>query len=98
MEYVLHSLASCLTSTLVYHAAVQGIEVESVESSLEGDLDVREMLGLSEDSRKAYNAVRVQMRVTAAADADTLRELAMYSPVYDMISKSLPVVFELEKV
>ena len=97
MEYVLHSLASCLTSTLVYHAAVQGIEIESVESSLEGDLDVRGMLGLSEESRKAYNAVRVRMRVKAEADTDTLRELAMYSPVYDMISTSLPVEFELEK-
>ena len=98
MEYVLHSLAGCLTSTLVYHAAVQGIEIESIESSLEGDLDVRGMLGLSEESRKAYNAVRVRMRVKAAADADTLRELAMYSPVYDMISTSLPVEFELEKI
>ena len=36
MEYVLHSLAGCLTSTMVYHAAVQGIEIESVESSLGG--------------------------------------------------------------
>ena len=98
MEYVLHSLASCLTSTLVYHAAVQGIEIESVESSLEGDLDVRGMLGLSEQSRKAYNAVRVRMQVKSPADAETLRELAMFSPVYDMISNSLPVEFDLVKV
>ena len=98
MEFVLHSLASCLTSTLVYHAAVQGIEIESVESWLEGDLDVRGMFGLSEDSRKAYNAVRVRMQVKGAADAATLQELAMFSPVYDMISNSLPVEFELEKI
>jgi uncharacterized OsmC-like protein len=98
MEFVLHSLASCLTSTLVYHAAVQGIEIESVESWLEGDLDVRGMFGLSEDSRKAYNAVRVRMQVKGAADAGTLEELAMFSPVYDMISNSLPVEFELEKI
>lgn len=98
MEYVLHSLASCLTSTLVYHAAVQGIEVESIESSLEGDLDVRGMLGLSEESRRAYSAVRVRMQVRAAADADTLRQLAMFSPVYDMVSNSLPVEFHLVKV
>jgi uncharacterized OsmC-like protein len=98
MEYVLHSLASCLTSTLVYHAAVQGIEIESVESSLEGDLDVRGMLGLSEQSRKAYNAVRVRMQVKSPADAETLKELAMFSPVYDMISNSLPVEFDLTKV
>ena len=98
MEYVLHSLASCLTSTLVYHAAVQGIEIESVESSLEGDLDVRGMLGMSEESRKAYNAVRVQMQVKSAADVETLTELALFSPVYDILSNSLPVDFELVKI
>jgi len=98
MEFVLHALASCLTSTLVYHAAVQDIHIESVESWLEGDLDVRGMLGLSEESRKAYNAVRVRMQVKSAADAGTLEELARFSPVYDMISNSLPVEFKLEKV
>lgn len=98
MEFVLHSLASCMTSTMVYHASVQGIEIESVESSLEGDLDVRGMLGLSDEARKAYNNVRVRMRVKGAASAATLKELAMFSPVFDIISNSLPVEFELEKV
>jgi len=98
MEFVLHGLASCLTSTLVYHAAVQGIEVESVESSLEGDMDVRGMLGISEESRKAFNAVRVRMQVKSSADAETLTELALFSPVYDIVSNSLPVEFHLEKV
>lgn len=98
MEYVLHSLASCLTSTMVYHAAVQGIEVESAESSLEGDMDVRGMLGLSEEVRKGYNHVRVRMRVKSAASAATLKELAMFSPVYDIVSNSLPVELVLEKI
>jgi uncharacterized OsmC-like protein len=98
MEYVLHSLAGCLTSTMVYHAAVQGIKIESVESSLEGDMDVRGMLGLSGEVRKGYNHVRVRMRVKSAASAATLKELAMFSPVYDIISKSLPVELELEKI
>ena len=46
MEYVLHALASCLTGTLVYHAAVRGIGIESVESSYTGDMDVRGLFGL----------------------------------------------------
>ncbi len=98
MEFVLHSLASCLTSTLINHAAVQGIEIESVESSLEGDLDVRGMLGMSDEVRKGYEQVRVRMLVKSAADAATLEELALFSPVYDIISSSLPVDFILEKV
>lgn len=98
MEFVLHSLASCLTSTLVYHAAVQGIEITSVESSLEGDMDVRGMLGLSQEVRKGFKHVRVRMRVGSAASAATLKELAMFSPVYDVVSASLPVELVLEKV
>lgn len=98
MEYVLHSLAGCLTSTMVNHAAVQGIEIESAQTSLEGDMDVRGMLGLSDEARKAYNKVRVLMRVKSTASADTLKELALYSPVFDIISNSLPVEFELEKI
>ena len=98
MEFLLHSLAGCLTSTLVYHAAVQGIEIGSVESSLEGDMDVRGMLGISDEVRKGFNHVRVRMRVESTADADTLEELALFSPVYDIVSKSLPVEFVLEKI
>jgi len=98
MEFVLHSLASCLTSSMINHAAVQGIEIESVESSLEGDIDVRGLLGLSEEIRKGYNRVRVRMLVKSAASAATLKELAMFSPVYDIISRSLPVELALEKV
>jgi len=98
MEYVLHALAGCLTSTLVAHAAVQGIEIESIESSLEGDMDVRGMLGMREESRNGFNAVRVRMQVKSDADADTLKELALFSPVYDIVSNSLPVEVELVKV
>jgi uncharacterized OsmC-like protein len=98
MEFVLHSLASCLTSTMVYHAAVQGIAIESVESSLEGDMDVRGMLGLSEEVRKGYRAIRVRMRVKSEASAEQLEELALFSPVHDIVSRSLPVEFVLEKI
>jgi uncharacterized OsmC-like protein len=96
VEFVLHALAGCLTTTLVYHAAVQGIEIEGVESALEGDIDVRGLFGMSDEVRKGYNRVRVNMRVKSAADKETLTALAMHSPVYDIVSQSLPVEFTLE--
>ncbi len=95
MEYVLHALASCLTGTLVYHAAVRGIEIESVESSYTGDMDVRGLFGLADNVRKGFNKVAVIMRVKSEANAEELTELALYSPVYDILSKSLPVEFTL---
>lgn len=95
MEYILHALASCLTGTLVYHAAVRGIGIDSVESSYAGDMDVRGLFGLSDDVRKGFNKVRIEMRVKSKASVEELTELAMFSPVYEMISKSLPVEFTL---
>ena len=96
MEFILHALASCLTSTMVYHAAVQGIGIKSVKSSLTGDMDVRGMLGLSDEVRKAFSHVQVHMLVDSTESADTLKELALFSPVYDIISRSLSVDFVLE--
>lgn len=96
VEYVLHALAGCLTTTMAYHAAAQGIKIEAVDSSLEGDLDLRGFLGLSDEVRKGFSTVRVKMRVKSEADPMTLRQLASFSPVYDIVSKSLPVQVEIE--
>jgi uncharacterized OsmC-like protein len=97
MEYVLHALATCLTGTLVYHAAVRGIEIDAVESSYTGDMDVRGLFGLSDDVRKGFSKVTVDMRVKSEASVKELTEMALYSPVYDIVSKSLPVEFTLTK-
>ncbi len=97
MEFVLHALATCLTGTLVYHAAVRGIEIEAIESSYTGDMDVRGLFGLSDDVRKGFNKVAVNMRVKSEASVEELTEMALYSPVYDIVSRSLPTEFTLTK-
>jgi uncharacterized OsmC-like protein len=97
VEYVLHALAGCLTTTMVYHAAARGIAVEAVSSEVEGDLDLRGFLGLDPTVRKGFHQVRVRMRVRSAAAAETLRSLAQFSPVFDIVSKSLPVEVVVEQ-
>ena len=57
VEYVLHALAGCLTTSLVYHAAAKGIRIDAVESRLEGDLDLRGFLGMSDEVRNGYDNV-----------------------------------------
>ena len=98
MEYVLHALASCLTGSMVYHASVRGIGIDAVESSYTGDMDVRGLFGLAEDVRKGFNKVTVEIRVKSKASVDELTECAMFSPVFEMISKALPVEFKLTTV
>ena len=97
VEYVLHALAGCLTTTMVYHAAAKGIAIEEVSSELEGDLDLHGFLGLDDKVRKGFSAVRVAMRVKSDADVATLKSLTQFSPVYDIVSQSLPVEVTVEK-
>lgn len=96
VEYLLHALTSCLTTSLVAHAAVRGITIEDITSSTEGDIDIRGFLGLSEDVRKGYQTIRINMKVKSEAPAEQLKELAFFSPVYDVVSNSLPVELNIE--
>ena len=96
VEFVLHGLAGCMTTSMVYHAAARGIEIGAVESEFEGDLDLRGFLGLSDEVRKGYKQIRVSIRVQSAASVETLRECLSFSPVYEMISRSLPVDVKIE--
>jgi uncharacterized OsmC-like protein len=102
VEYVLTALAGCLTTSLVYHAAARGIAVEEVESHLEGDLDLRGFLGLSEEVRNGYENIRVTFKIKADATEEQLRELVQLaqnrSPVFDIVSHPVPVSVELKKI
>ena len=98
VEHLLHALASCLTSSIVYHAAIRGIHIEEIESELEGDLDVRGFMGLAKDVRKGYQGIRVKFRIKSDAPAAKLEECARFSPVLDVTSHGTPVTLQIEKV
>lgn len=95
-EWLLHTLVSCLTTTIVYHAAARGIAIESIESQIEGDIDLRGFLGVAADVRKGYSALRVRMRVRTKAEAATIENLASYSPMLEVVSASVPVSLKIE--
>ncbi len=96
-EFVLHALAASLTTSLVYHAAARGIHIESIESKLEGDMDVQGFLGLSEDVRKGFQQIRVWFTVKSDASAEELEALMKFSPVYDIVSNPVPVSIAITK-
>jgi hypothetical protein len=83
---------------MVYHAAVRGIKLDKVESELEGDLDLRGFLALSDDVRPGYQEIRVNFKVkTNLEDMETLRELIKLSPVYDVVSSGTRVIVRVER-
>ena len=97
VEHLLHALASCLTTSLVAHAAVRGIKIDELESEFEGDIDLRGFLGLADDVPKGYTAIRATFRVKAdPADIETLRELAAFSPVFNTLTNGTDVDVKVE--
>lgn len=101
VEYLLTALAACVTSALVYHAAAKGIKLNSVESRVEGDIDLQGFLGISKDVRKGYQGIRMHFKIDADVPEEELEELVQlgpsYSPVFDSITKGVPVSVHLEK-
>lgn len=99
VETVLAGLASCLAVGYAYNAAAQGIEIEDLTFQVEGDLDLHAFLGLRNDVRPGYEAIRVRYQVKSPASREQLVELCDYvqrtSPVLDIIANRVPVTVDL---
>jgi uncharacterized OsmC-like protein len=97
VEHLLNALAACLTTSMVAHAAMRGIHIEELESELEGDIDLRGFLGLSNDVPKGYTDIRVKFKVKADVDnMERLKRLTAYSPVFNTITQGANVDVQVE--
>jgi uncharacterized OsmC-like protein len=97
VEHLLNALAACVTTSMVAHAAVQGIHIEELESELEGDIDLRGFLGLDQDVPKGFTDIRVRFRVKTDTDnMDRLKRLTGYSPVFNTLTQGTNVDIQVE--
>jgi uncharacterized OsmC-like protein len=98
-EYLLHALAACLTTSIVYVAAARKVPLTSVESTLTGDMDVRGALGVDPEPRNGFESITVSFRVSGDAPPGKLREVVeratARSAVYDMVTNGVPVAVEV---
>jgi uncharacterized OsmC-like protein len=98
VEHLLHALASCLTTSMVAHAAVRGIRIEAIESELEGDLDLNGFLGLNPETPKGYTDIRAKFRIDAAeGDIEAIRALAYFSPVFNTLKNGVNIDLKVER-
>ncbi|WP_144778128.1 OsmC family protein [Marinobacter maritimus] len=91
VEHYLNSLVSCITTTVVAHASVQGFAIQAFNASAEGEMDARGFFGVSDDANRGFSKVRVNVKAKTSADEATVRKLMSYSPVYELVSKAIPV-------
>jgi uncharacterized OsmC-like protein len=94
-EALLHALAACLTTSLVYVAAARGVRLTKVESWLEGDMDVQGALGLDDEYRNGFEQIRVSFHVEGDASEEKIRDVVeraqQRSAVFDMVTNGVPV-------
>ena len=98
VEFLLHALAGCVTTTFVLHAAARGIAIRELSTRLEGDLDLRGLLGLDDSVSPGYEQIRIEMKVKADCSDEELDDLLAYtqqhSPVCNTVCRPVPVMIE----
>jgi uncharacterized OsmC-like protein len=99
VEYLLYALASCITAGVANVAAARGVTLTRVESTVTGDIDMRGILGLSDEVRNGYQQVRMEITVDGDADGDTLRSIVAQSrarsAVFDVLTSGVPVEIDV---
>ncbi len=99
VEFLLHALAGCVTTTTVLHATTRGIEIESLSTRLVGSIDLQGLLALDDDVPAGYQGIRIEMDIKAknATDAeldDLLQFAQTHSPVCNTVCRPVPVILE----
>ena len=95
IEFLLHGLASCITAGIGNIAAARGVTLTSVESRVEGDIDLQGILGLSDTVRNGYERIRVNVTISGDAPPEKLRQIVEQSrarsAVFDVLTNGVPV-------
>jgi uncharacterized OsmC-like protein len=100
VEFLLHALAGCVTTTLVVHATARGIQINSIATRLEGDIDLQGFLGLDPSVSPSYDKIRVQMEVDADCSDEALEELMAYAAAHSPVCQTIarPVSVSVDRV
>jgi uncharacterized OsmC-like protein len=99
IEYLLVGLASCLTAGVASVAQNRGIQLRSVESTVEGNHDIRGILGADSDVRNGFNDVKVTFSIDADASREEIEALVAQSQkrsaVFDALTNPTEVNVEI---
>ena len=95
VEILLYALAACITGGIANVAAARGVTLTEVTASIEGDMDLRGILGLSKEVRNGYDKIRLTFGIKGDAPEEKLRQIVEQSrarsAVYDVLTNGVPV-------
>lgn len=95
VEFLLVALSACITSGIANISAARGVTLSEVESTIEGDMNLQGILGLSDEVRNGYEKIRLTFNIKGDAPEDKLRQIVAQSQarsaVFDVITNGVPV-------
>jgi len=98
VEFLLHALAGCVTTTTVLHAAARGIQIERLSTELIGTIDVQGLLAMDDTVPVGYEQIQIKMDIAADCSDEELDDLVAFardhSPVCNTICRPVPVTVE----
>jgi uncharacterized OsmC-like protein len=99
VEYVLVGLAGCLTGGIATIAQYRDIQLRSVTATVEGDTDVRGILGIDCDARNGFSNIKVTYVIDADATPAEIEALVAQSQkrsaVFDIVTNPTNVTVEV---
>lgn len=99
VEYVLVGLASCLTAGIAAVAQYRGIQLRSVQATIEGGMDIQGILGMDSDVRNGFDGIKVHYTIDADATPDEIKALVAQSQkrsaVFDIVTNPTNVTVEV---
>ena len=100
-ELLLNALGACLTAGIGNIAAARGIELRDVRCRVEGDIDLRGLLGIDDTVRNGFESIRVVFSVDGDAEAELLAALVeqsvVRSAVFDVLTHGTSVAVEVDR-
>jgi uncharacterized OsmC-like protein len=99
VEFLLHALGSCLMAGIANVASARGVALTAVEATIEGDIDLQGILGISNKVRNGYRQVRVAFHIAGDAPSETLHAIVEQSrarsAVFDVLTNGVDVVIDV---
>lgn len=100
VEMLLAGLSACITAGIGNIASIRQIKLDSVETTIEGDIDLQGIFGMSDEVRNGFAAIRATVRIKGDASPEALQKIANQSvarsAVFDVLTNGVPVAIDVQ--
>lgn len=100
VEMLLAALSACITAGIGNIASIRQVKLHSVETTIEGDIDLQGIFGMDESVRNGFSGIRASFRIKGDATTEVLKGIVEQSvarsAVFDVLTNGVPVAVSVD--